>query len=59
MSMTIETFCGGVPTVRETVRVTLWRKGSLLGDLGTYIDGVNWVLRGNTRVSVLEKQSMV
>lgn len=26
VSRTMVTFCGGVPTVRETVRVTLWWK---------------------------------
>lgn len=30
VSRTMETFCGGVPTERETVRETLWWKSSLL-----------------------------
>lgn len=47
VSNTMVTGCGGVPTRRETERVTLWRKGSLLADLGPDPDGICWVLRAN------------
>lgn len=57
VSMTIVTFCGGVPTVRETVRLTLCRKGSLSGDRGTDSGGITWVLRGKIRAGFNEKQS--
>lgn len=40
VSRTMVTGCGGVPTRRETDRVTLWRKGSLLVDLGPDPDGI-------------------
>ena len=46
MSMTMETFCGGVPTVIETVRLTLWWKRSLLGGLGRYPVGITCDLSG-------------
>ena len=46
MSMTMETFCGGVPTVMETVRLTLWWKRSLLGGLGRYPVGITCDLSG-------------
>lgn len=34
VSRTMVTCCGGEPTLRVTVRETLWWKESLLGDLG-------------------------
>lgn len=45
MSRTMVTFCGGAPTANETVSVTLWVKGSLLGH-----DGDFWVFKGRTRI---------
>lgn len=57
VSMTIVTFCGGVPTVSETVRLTLCRKGSLSGDLRTDPGGITWVLRGRIRAGFSEEQS--
>jgi hypothetical protein len=50
----METFCGGVPTVRETIRLTLWWKGSLFGDLGTDPEGITWVLSG--RISIFGEE---
>lgn len=54
VSITMETFCGGVPTVRDTVRLTLWWKGSLFGDLGTDPEGITWVLSG--RISIFGEE---
>lgn len=45
------TFCEGVPTARETVRVTLWVKGSLFGALGRDPVEISWVFRGKTRTA--------
>ncbi|WVZ04711.1 hypothetical protein V8G54_018057 [Vigna mungo] len=50
VSMTMETFCGGVPTVMEIVRLTLWLNRSLLGGLGRYPDGITCDFSGKVRV---------
>lgn len=53
MSRTMVTLCGGVPTVSETVKVTLWRKESLFEGFGADPPipcGIVWVLRGNISV---------
>lgn len=51
VSRTMVTLCGGVPTVSETVNVTLWRNKSLRGEANceTRPCGSVWVLRGNMR----------
>lgn len=58
VSSTIVTFCGGVPTERETVRVTLWVNGSLFGDENP--DEICWVFRGKINngeeIWVMEEQ---
>jgi len=50
VSMTMETFCGGVPTVMEIVRLTLWLNRSLLGGLGRYPDGITCDFSGKASV---------
>lgn len=50
VSRTMVTFCEGVPTARETVRVTLWVNGSLLGALGRDPVEISWVFRGKTSI---------
>lgn len=48
VSRTMVTFCGGEPTERETVKVTLWWKESLFEEgLGA---GSVWVFKGKNRV---------
>lgn len=48
VSRTMVTVCGGEPRVRETVKVTLWRKASSFeGFGGDPPCGSVWVLRGN------------
>lgn len=63
VSRTMVTFCGGVPTERDIVRVTLCLNGSLFGALGKDPNGISWVLRGKTSICVVEtplpKQSWV
>lgn len=50
VSRTKVAFCGGVPTERDTVKVTLWWKRSLLGALlGREEGGMAWVFRGKIR----------
>jgi hypothetical protein len=41
------TFCGGVPTASETVRLTLWWNRSLLGGRGTAPAGTCCARSGN------------
>jgi hypothetical protein len=43
------TFCGGVPTASETVRLTLWWKRSLLGGRGSAPAGTCRARSGNAR----------
>lgn len=50
VSMTMDMFCGGVPTVMEIVRLTLWWKRSLLGGLGRYPDGITCDFSGKAKV---------
>jgi hypothetical protein len=42
-------FWGGVPTERETVKLTLWWNLSLFGALGKEEGGMDWVFRGKMR----------
>lgn len=50
VSRTIVTFCGGEPTDKDTVKVTLWWNGSLFGDLGNDPVGISWVFKGKTSI---------
>jgi len=43
------TFCGGVPTASETVRLTLWWNRSLLGGRGSAPAGTCRARSGNAR----------
>lgn len=49
VSNTIDTGCGGVPTKRVTVKVTLWWNGSLLVDLANEPGWIFCVFRGRIR----------
>lgn len=51
VSRTMVTFCGGVPTERETVRVTLWVKGSLFEALGRDTVESSCVFRGKISIA--------
>ena len=50
VSRTMVTFCGGEPTVSETVRDTLWWNESLFGGFGIDPDDIAWALIGNITV---------
>jgi len=50
VSMTMDTFWGGVPTVMEIVRLTLWLNRSLLGGLGRYPDGITFDFSGKASI---------
>lgn len=57
MSRTMVTSCGGDPTVRETVRVTLWWKESLFGGFDRGLpDEIRFVLRGRMRIFFVEER---
>ncbi|GER28589.1 mannose-binding lectin superfamily protein [Striga asiatica] len=66
VSSTMVTFCGGVPTDRETVRVTLWVNWSLFGisrvlrgRARVLLRGLRWVDFGTKKGSVDEKTGWV